>query len=127
MQPLDLSVNGIFKKAYAEISRKTDRESLKKLPDIRYIEMLNSKRAFSRALNEDYIRSGWERAGLHPLNFQVFAGNQMISTGVEGLLKGFSGERGPKFGPDGLLLNGNVMLHKDRVESIRPKKKQRQH
>ena len=77
------------------------------------------------ALTEDCIKTGWERTGLHPCNFQVFAGNQMISTGTEGLSKGFKGGRGPQFDNDGVLVNGNVMLHKDRVEAIQPKKKQR--
>ena len=80
LQPLDLSVNGQFKKILVKRFELKGKESL---PEKRERLLKATSRSLSNALNEDCVLLGWEKTGLYPFNpRKAFASGMVIQDGV---------------------------------------------
>ena len=110
-QPLDLSVNGLFKSVlkskmhYLKANDDSATDFRAKLMDISF-------RSLSRALNYDTIRTGWERSGLSPFNRMVIESNNLIvndNCPIIGLSENKKRKRGQKISNGNLLIDGNIL------------------
>jgi len=75
LQPMDLSVNGIFKQHLGKMLKINKGDSK---PDRRNKILEASDRALSIALSRHYLLIGWERSGIHPFKKNKHDGSPYV-------------------------------------------------
>ena len=106
LQPLDLSVNGEFKKVF---SRRFQHIKNEPAPDRRNRLMQIAQRVLTRVNNVDCICYGWEHSGLWPFRKDLVLKSTMLTQTTANqpeVETGKKRKRGPKMNKGKVLYNG---------------------